>query len=107
MFIGRVGAVRVVYMLVYCRAPERMLVSSMQGRDGCWVVFVVWRLPMRLDGRHAFSSGGLCYGQGERCKVSTVKKWTPSTRNSGAQPYFSGPTLVRPRVKTKRPHALD
>ena len=61
---------------------------------------------MRLDGRHAFSSGGLCYEQGERCMVSTVKKWTPSTRNSGAQPYFSGPTLVRPRVKTKRPHAL-
>ena len=62
---------------------------------------------MRLDVTDAFSSGGLCYEQGERCKVSTVKKWTPSTRNSGAQPYFSGLTLVRPRVKTKRPHALQ
>lgn len=54
---------------------------------------------MRLD---AFSSGGLCYEQGERptCKVlaswvSTVKKWTPSRRNSGAQPYFSGPAPTR------------
>ena len=48
MFIGRVRAVRVVYMLVYCRAPEQMLVSSMQGRDGCWVVFVVRRLPHEI-----------------------------------------------------------
>lgn len=39
---------------------------------------------MRLDVTDAFSSGGLCYEQGERCKVSTVKKWTPSRRNSGA-----------------------
>ena len=27
------------------------------------------RDPMRLDVTDAFSSGGLCYEQGERCKV--------------------------------------
>jgi hypothetical protein len=43
---------------------------------------------MRLDVTDAFSSGGLCREQGERAvqgpRVSTVKKWTPSMRNSGA-----------------------
>ena len=61
---------------------------------------------MRLDVTDAFSSGGLCYEQGERCKVSTVKKWTPSTRNSGAQPCFSGPAPTREDEEAKGPHAL-
>ena len=39
---------------------------------------------MRLDVTHAFSGGGLCREQGEWCVVSTVKKWTLLTCNSGA-----------------------
>lgn len=84
MFIGRVRADRVVDIGVL--QGSRKNVGEQYARSG-WLlggVCCVEAPPMRLDVTDAFSSGGLCYEQGERCKVSTVKKWTPSRRNSGA-----------------------